>query len=235
MPRPARCVNARAARSQLGNSCIRRPTLGIPELARGLAEPRHAWRGGDTLGNRRQQLDQAGTAGNPGTPRTVTALAVAANGTQAVERGARMAQPRCWRIASGRLTKSLPTRNTGARCVQSAPDAELVRAAHSDGTAHEWDLTTGADRRIIDAPVVQVTAFAVANNGGRAVTGDVDYAVSVWDLGTQEPLLRLPRQNGVVTAVAISADGRHVAAACATGDISVWDVEGEQIRMRVLR
>jgi WD40 repeat protein len=108
-----------------------------------------------------------------------------------------------------------------------------VRAAHPDGTAHEWDLTTGSDRRISDAPVVQVTAFAVANNGGRAVTGDVDYAVSVWDLSTQEPLLRLPRQNGVVTAVAISADGRHVAAACATGDITVWHVESEQIRMRL--
>jgi hypothetical protein len=81
---------------------------------------------------------------------------------------------------------------------------------------------------------MQVTAFAVANNGRHAVTGELDHSVTVWEIvTTPEALLRLPKQPGRVIAVAISADGRHVAAGCITGDVTVWDVATAEVRLRL--
>jgi WD40 repeat protein len=81
---------------------------------------------------------------------------------------------------------------------------------------------------------MEVTAFAVANDGRHAVTGELDHSVTVWDIvTTPEALLRLPPQAGRVTAVAISAYGRHVAAGCVTGDVTVWDVATAEVRLRL--
>jgi WD40 repeat protein len=161
-------------------------------------------------------------------------VTVAANGTQAVS-ASLDGTTLVWRLASGRLTKTLSTPAPVA-AVQSAPDAERVRAAFPDGTAYEWDLASGSDRRYTSGQGMRVTAFAVAADGSRAVTGDLDQAVTVWDLtapAPREPILRLPQQAGRVIAVAVSADGARVAAACGTGDVTVWDVKTARVRLRL--
>ena len=83
----------------------------------------------------------------------------------------------------------------------------------------------------ISIPTVEITALAIADCGTRAVTGDLDHGLTVWDLSTPpEPLRRLPHQSGRVNAVALTAGGTHVAAASEPGDVTVWDVETGDLR-----
>ncbi len=205
-------------------------TLGATGLAQGLTrlnergDVETLWATADLLTRDAPQVISGHTA-------RVTALDVAANGTQAVS-AALDGTTRVWRLASGRLTTTVPTQ-ARVEAVQSAPDAEQVLAASSHGTAPDWERTTGEEWPVT-SPFVPVSAFALARDRSRAVTGDPDNAVTIWDRVTApEPLLRLPRHSGRVTAVALSEDGRHVAAASEPGEVTVWDVHTESIRLRL--
>jgi hypothetical protein len=207
-------------------------TLGATELSRRLAgrtapgDLETLWATDDNLAMRTAAQAIRGHRAD------VTALAVAANGTQAVS-SSLDGTTLVWRLASGRLTNTLST-PAHVTNVHSGPDAGQVSAAFADGSAQQWDLTTGVGQRLPDTPTMRVTAIDAAHDAGRGVTGDLDYGVTVWSLETPpKPLLRLPPQAGRITAVALSADGKHVAAGCITGDITVWEVQEARVRMRL--
>jgi len=92
----------------------------------------------------------------------------------------------------------------------------LFSASNDDGTLRVWNNDKDAgevvqkDLTKIDAGKPLCTAFWP---GGRALTGDADGSVVLWDLATGKELKRFPHQGAQVTAVAISPDGHHALAA----------------------
>ena len=162
----------------------------------------------------------------------VTALCVAADGTQAVSAG-QDGTTRLWRLASGRLTQILPTASDVAY-VHSGPDARQVFAAFTDGAVEAWNTATGAELRLDDPRSIPATAFAVNGDATVGVSGDLDHGVTLWDLRTMaQPLLHLPHQAGRVTAVALTADGQYAATAVDDGEITLWDLATGDARLRL--
>ena len=160
----------------------------------------------------------------------VTAVTVAADGTQAVS-AAGDGTMRVWRLASGRVSGIVPTTGEIAY-VHTGPEARQV-AAYTDGAAQVWNPTTG-EVQSLDGPATRVTAYAVSGDASRGISGDPDEGATVWDLSaTAEPALRLPRHSGRVTAVAVTADGRGVATAAEPGTVAVWDLETGRARVEL--
>jgi hypothetical protein len=161
----------------------------------------------------------------------VTALFIAANGTHAFSASTDGTMRR-WRLASGRPDRVLPMPERVAY-LHSGPDATEVFAAYRDATAHAWDTHSG-DGRLLNGPLISVTAFAISSDATRALSADKDRGITLWALEDDaKPLWRSPRQPERVTSVALTADGHHGAAAIANGEVTLWDLLTGQVRLRL--
>ena len=76
------------------------------------------------------------------------------------------------------------------------------------------DLDTGQRRTVTEAPA-RVIAFSA--DGRRAITGDQNGGLAVWDATTGQLVAELPRLPAVIEDVALSADGRLAAAGAGEG------------------
>ena len=77
--------------------------------------------------------------------------------------------------------------------------------------------------RILTGHDSKVNAVAASADGRRAVSGDDDGTVRVWDLDSGERLHTLTGHSRRVNAVAVSADGRRVVSG-GDGTVRVWDL-----------
>ncbi|MEZ6185154.1 MAG: hypothetical protein R3F62_09120 [Planctomycetota bacterium] len=108
------------------------------------------------------------------------------------------------------------------------PDGDVVTAAR-DGTARVWTLAGGAGLRRWSAGERAVTALAAAPSGLVAASGDAGGAVTLWDVASQQPLVRLELEQEV-RALDWSRDGLDLLAATADGAIHHLDGEtGQQV------
>ncbi len=86
-----------------------------------------------------------------------------------------------------------------------------------------WDIDTGKCQRELYGHRAWVTAMAITPDGRRAVSGDTDGLVCVWDLqrGQRERTISLHPAS----CVAIATDGRRVVSGSSDGAVAVWDLE----------
>ena len=163
----------------------------------------------------------------------VNQVAITADGTGAIT--ASDGATRVWRLASGRVARTMPT-TSKITALYQAPGTPHVVAATSDGQAEVLDTERGESvQQLSGSKTAMVTAFAVSAGGTRAVSGDMDGGVTVWDLTTGEPHRRLPGRAGLVTAVAITPDGGTVAAGLYGGGVIVWDLATSERRAQLTR
>ena len=116
-----------------------------------------------------------------------------------------------------------------------SPYGSVVVTAGTDGTAREWDASTGK----------QVLAFAghsgpinaVAFGGTEMITASSDGTAKIWDPAPieQRGLLPGPSGQNVYTATFDPVDSRIVATANENGTVSIWDTRDQRKAMKVLR
>lgn len=68
------------------------------------------------------------------------------------------------------------------------------------------------------------TTAAFTPDGLRAITGNSNHSLTVWDVENGEPLQQLIGHTGPVTSVSIFADGRFASSAGDEGTIRIWNL-----------
>jgi serine/threonine protein kinase/WD40 repeat protein len=140
-----------------------------------------------------------------------------------------------WDTRSGEVLHRLPVR---AECVAFAPDGSLIAAGDERGRVQIWSVPSGASEARFEIGLIRVTALGFGRNPrlGHDGPGPLPArrrwqlagaiggaAISVWDLGFDQPR---PRSicRGIhheVYAVAFSPDGTLLAAA--GRQVKLWD------------
>jgi WD40 repeat protein len=151
------------------------------------------------------------------------------DGRWAVAAGSR-GSVRFWDLESGearhvaRLKGSLRASalRPGTTDVLLALDSSLVLVADIDKDAPRVARTfksTGA-----------TLALAISRDGARAVSGDANGSLSVWDLGRDEPVRTIAAHPGSnVLSVALSRDGSLAASGASDGSAHVIDLERGEV------
>jgi sugar lactone lactonase YvrE len=113
-----------------------------------------------------------------------------------------------------------------------SPDDKLVAAAagtvsfdDEEGTVHLWEVTTGAERAVLQGHSGAVRAVAFSPHGVLLASGSVDRTVRLWDVETSQQSAVLEGHRMPAGCVAFSPDGTLLASMDAELLVLLWDVE----------
>ena len=110
--------------------------------------------------------------------------------------------------------------------VEYSPDGKCLAVAHSFGVdlydTQDWKIL-----RRIDGHEAVITSIAFGPNGKKLATGSNDKTIRVWDVHSQEELLRLRAHHHTLYCVAFSSDGRRIAADDGK-NVCLWDADTGQ-------
>jgi WD40 repeat protein/formylglycine-generating enzyme required for sulfatase activity len=126
---------------------------------------------------------------------------------------------RLWDRETGKELKTLMGHTKPISFVAFLPNTDEAVSAGEDGT-WLWDLKTGNDVRQFAG-----ISVAVAPDGLRLVTGDLEGVVRLWDVKTGAELHRFEGHKGFVSAVAFSPDGRRLLSCGEDKTVRLWDAE----------
>ncbi len=138
-----------------------------------------------------------------------------------------------WELAGGNemtALEEIPRRIWG---LSFSPDSRYVAGAGGSGIIRVWEVATGAQVANLQGEATRISHAHFLPDGGRLITGLS--GVVIWDLASQEALIRLPQS---LAPYAVRADGRYLAA---TGDrgIHIYTLNFEELmaiaRSRVTR
>jgi WD40 repeat protein len=98
-----------------------------------------------------------------------------------------------------------------------------------DGTARDWDVSTGRPLHTFAAHSGAVQSVAFSPDGTLLATGGDDTTAKLWDLRTDERLLTLRGQSRTVTALAFNPDGTRLASGSADGIVRVYVIPIDEL------
>lgn len=131
--------------------------------------------------------------------------------------------------AGPRLTLQSARSGTNG-CAAFSPDGMLVAMGDSAGKVHILDLSTGAEKRTIDAGEGAVRAVLFSPNGGELLSCTAHLlnrganAVVIWDVATGREIRRFKLQpREIVMSAALSRDGNHVLTSAVGGTAQLWN------------
>jgi WD40 repeat protein len=156
---------------------------------------------------------------------------------------------RVLRVLSGHQN---PGQQDIVTAVAFSPDGTMLATGCVDGSAHTWDVITGAYRNAlikasvpagqdVSAPVAHedpVTVIAFSPDGTCIVTASADLTVRTWDAARGIAGPSCPAE-GPVTKVAFSPDSTLIATvsnrhhARSSSDVSIWDTATGTRRLRL--
>jgi WD40 repeat protein len=122
--------------------------------------------------------------------------------------------------------------------VALSPDGSLLVSSGVQGTVALWDVRAHRMRGVLRGLKKPVVAMAFDREGRTVTAATGDGTVRRWDVGSLDPLGRMPIPGGVsVGGVSLSADGRMAALNLGPGGVRVVDVRtGRTVRsLRLLR
>jgi WD40 repeat protein len=139
---------------------------------------------------------------------------------------------------SARPGTSAEYRGPDGRLLQFSPDGRVLAGTAWDtrtgaGFIWLWDGRSGRPLPQVPRDAVQGRLLTFSADGqflaaGGSVSGEPpdrrDDKVSVWELGTGKPLLRVPDRRREVRALCLSGDGRFVMLGTSRGAIKLWDL-----------
>lgn len=95
-----------------------------------------------------------------------------------------------------------------------SPDSRLLATGQDDESGVRlWDCETGGMLRLYKGSEAAITSVAFAPDGARLAAGAADGSVLVWNVGDDDVVARLPRQDMAVSCVRWSKGGDRVAIA----------------------
>jgi WD40 repeat protein len=126
-----------------------------------------------------------------------------------------------WDTSTGTMLQSLEGRNLrGVRFVEFSTDGARIFAG-GYGWAGAWNAKTG--RRVTSfEPEDDSTKFSAISADGNSVLS-IERTLTLWDLGSGQPVRDFTGIAPGVTSVAVAADGSRVLSGAVGGIIGVWD------------
>jgi WD40 repeat protein len=93
---------------------------------------------------------------------------------------------RTWELTAqaGRPVGSIPAHEEGVLQIAYAPDGRTLASAAMDGSVKMWDMTRGAEMRLLEAGDDWVQSLAWSPDGQRLAVGHHDGSITVYDATT---------------------------------------------------
>lgn len=125
----------------------------------------------------------------------------------------------------GRAPKRLHGHEDGVNTVAFSPDGRRLWSGGKDGTLREWDVATGAQRRVILRHGFGINRIVPARDGRWLAYGAVDGVTRVIDPETGALLRDFTLDRRPILAMALAPDGQRLAVGDGQGYIMVLDTE----------
>jgi RNA polymerase sigma factor (sigma-70 family) len=142
-----------------------------------------------------------------------------------------------WDVATGRLVRSLTSKNPGFGRYTLAANGKVL-ASWRFRAITLWEAATGKELRQLDTAGIQSPGFGsvIFSPDSRLVaavaSGGKQQTVAVWDATTGEPQRTLTGLEPFVTSILFLPDNQTLIAAHTSGALSYWNVpEGKQVRV----
>jgi WD40 repeat protein len=174
----------------------------------------------------------------PEQPAWIHALAVSADGRQALAAGGSKKEGRSTRadcvvslldVESGRELKQFEGHTDAVNALAFVPGDQRFVSVGWESSVRLWDLAGGKQLLAFEKQTPFLLSVAVSPDGKNAVTGGTDGLVRVWDLATGKVTQRCPTSTPTVLAVAYAAEGRQVFAAGADGTVRLCDLQTAKV------
>ncbi len=163
-----------------------------------------------------------------GYSKAVNAVALSANGRQAVS-GGEDNLLRLWDTATGLLLRTFDTQTSGINSVAFSPDGRRILAACNDGQLRLFDVAAGEAVSIVEGHAGEALSAAFSPDGRQVLSGGRDNAVKLWDPETGQLLKTFEGHLEEVLTVAFSADGRLALSGSKDKTLKLWDLETGQL------
>ena len=133
-----------------------------------------------------------------------------------------------WRLRGDRATRRFRGLHPDTNDAALSADGQRVVAASVNGTARVWDVTSGKQLALLEAPgAMESAVFSV---GGRLVaTSHIDKTVRVWDVQTEEEVGALLRHPAKVSAMTFGAVADILITGTRGGTVRVWNPTTGQV------
>jgi WD40 repeat protein/serine/threonine protein kinase len=131
------------------------------------------------------------------------------------------------------LLHTLTGHSGPVRYATFSPDGTRIVTTSDDGTAREWDATTGELLFTLTGHTKVVWQAAFSPDGARIATAGGDRTLRLWDAHTGAPLAVVDDPAGQpVNAVAFSPDGKSLVTGGRAGAATLWDAGTAQVTTR---
>lgn len=133
--------------------------------------------------------------------------------------------------------------NSGAQVHRADARREMLDAATAfspDGAYALCTSGTGAylvslqENKVVrrfEGHQANVSCTALSPDGRRALTGDRDHTIRLWDVKTGNLMCAMRVSDTTITSVGFAADGRRLISSSSDDFIQVWDIAARQCRI----
>lgn len=138
-----------------------------------------------------------------------------------------------WDVDNQRVISSFDAHKGPVWATAYSPDGKTLITASDDNVVTIRDLTTGSKQNLDHPNAVRAAAMNWAGN--RAVTGDRNGSIRIWDLEGQNPTATL-KHGSAINAIALSPDRLGMVSSGSDGRIVLWDIsEGKEHQRNELK
>jgi WD40 repeat protein len=155
-----------------------------------------------------------------GAPASAAALSV---GDELLATGGVDRVVRLWRVANGRLLRTLVGHVGQVSAVAFSPRGDRVGSASTDGIGRVWNAADGQPISVLSGHINFLEDIAFSPDGEQVVTTSSDRTARTWKVATGEALAIYAGDTEAVTSGAFTKSGLEIVTASLDGTARTWD------------
>jgi WD40 repeat protein len=155
--------------------------------------------------------------------RDINRVALSASGKYAVAAGYSVI--RLWDIRSGTNIMNFRGHNGTVECVAISPNERYVASGGYDATLRLWDVATGEQLGIREAPHSEyVESVAFSPDGRYLASAGMDNQIKLWDASNGQLLRTFEGHVDWVLSIRFSPDGAYLISGSNDQSVKLWEV-----------